>query len=139
MGNEQGEANALDQGLVELAIRALDHGVRSIDGGAGPLIPFMLTREGIHRFVTERIEEGVERAREMAAQVAAGGTPVVIAYDGFLTAEGKRTDAILVCAAAAGRGPAHIFAQRYIAKRRGKVEPVGNPGYLGSRDGLFSE
>ena len=83
---------------MELVFFALDHGINSIRGG-GPLIPFLITQgreRNLMRFVTERLEYGVKKAQEAAASLDATINQYAIAYDGYLTIEGTKYDAILV-------------------------------------------
>lgn len=133
---EPGEA------LLDQIFTALDHGIASIDDGAGPLIPFLLSQKGdkgdIHRFVADRLEVGVEQARKAAAKACKAGASVAVAYDGFLTSDGKRMDAIFVQAADSPSGPTFYFAQRYRLLQGGKkVEPVGNAAYAHYEEKLF--
>ena len=89
----------MTEALATLAFVALDHGIESVREG-GPLIPFAI-HEGLDgernltRFVAEREKEGEARAREFARQNIADGR-VAIAWDGYLTVDGDRADAILV-------------------------------------------
>ena len=48
---------------------ALDHGVKSIEAGSSPLIPFAMTKSAdgeptLQRFATQTLEAGVEAAQE---------------------------------------------------------------------------
>ena len=128
--------------LLDVIFMALDHGIDSIDGGAGPLVPFSITdkdgERSLTRHVAERLEEGVEQARLAASQACAEGLIAAIAYDGFLTADGKRMDAIFVQAADSASGPTFFFAQKYkLIKNGKKVEPIGNAAYVHFDEGLF--
>lgn len=128
--------------LVDLIFMALDHGIDSIDDGAGPLVPFMLTdRDGerdIRRFVAEQLEDGVRQARLAARKETKTGKLAAIAYDGFLTTDGKRMDAIFVQAADSPDGPTFYFAQRYTMKGT-KVEPFGNAAFVHIDQSLFPD
>ncbi len=125
---------------MELAFAALDHGIASVADG-GPLIPFAMieTPAGrtLARFVADTLEEGQARAREHVG-AAADAQRAAVAYDGYLTLEGIRSDAIFVEAQERGEAAAVVFAQRYRpAGRFKKFDTVGNAGFFGTGDPLF--
>lgn len=131
--------------LVNVIFEALDHGLGSIDNGAGPLVPFLLKETDgkgeIHRFVTERLEDGVAEARKAAREAVRSADFVTIAWDGYLRTDGGNTkeDAIFVAAADSSEGPTFTFCQRYKYKADGKtLELVGNPAYVACDDGVFT-
>lgn len=126
--------------LMEVVFAALDHGIDSVRKG-GPLIPFVLEQgeEGrsLSRFAAERLEEGVEQARTHAS--ASGGDLVAVAWDGYLTVDGERSDAVFVEAQERGAPTSLVFAQRY--RPGGRLRgfgAVGNPAFAGPGDGVFS-
>ncbi|MBS4753216.1 hypothetical protein KG112_10420 [Nocardioides sp. zg-ZUI104] len=105
----------LDEATQELSWQVLDHAVDSLAGG-GPLTPFAVVvqrgEKTLHRFADETLEEGVAAARAFL-----GGHPgaeaAALAYDGYLTREGVRTDAVYVEVHRRGRPTAGCLAQRY--------------------------
>ncbi|MFS0700720.1 DUF3806 domain-containing protein [Cellulomonas sp. 179-A 4D5 NHS] len=110
-----------------LASFALAHAVHSIVPEGGPLVPFCLLEDAdggrsLHRFVGE-LGESVERARDHVR--ASGAVRAAVAWDGYLTADGSRTDALFVEASDAGRASV-LRAQRY-APVPGRTAPVGEP------------
>lgn len=119
--------------LVDLAFLALDHGLESISAG-GPLVPFAIVEGAdgrrLARFVCETLEEGQERARQHVRAVD-DVERAVIAYDGYVTVEGERFDAILVEAQEGGQPESVVFGQRYRHGNGSGLEVVGNPGFLG--------
>ena len=91
----------------------------------------------LQRCVTERLEEGVAAVDEHLAAVTAGsaGDGLVDgacgAWDGYLTVEGRRTDAVL--ARAVDRtGAEVVLAQRYEVRGllRKTARRVGNPALV---------
>ncbi len=81
--------------------------------------------------MTELLEEGQEEARRHV-RAAADAQRVAIAYDGYLSVEGDRADAILVEAQERGMTTCVVFAQRYRpAKRFRAFESVGNAAFVG--------
>ena len=124
---------------MELVFVALDHGIDSVTEG-GPLIPFALTETSdgrdLSRFATETLEEGQARARDHVR--AAGADRAAIAYDGYLTVEGDRNDAIFVEAQERGEGYSVMFAQRYRPGGRfKKFTTIGNAAFVERGESLF--
>lgn len=125
--------------LLEVIFAALDHAVESVKDGDA-LIPFALAEraEGrtLTRFAAETLEEGQEQARAHAA--SGDADRVAIAYDGYLTVEGERSDAVFVEAQERGAQGSVIFAQRYHPGGRfRKFSTVGNAAFAGTAEGFF--
>lgn len=121
----------------DLIFAALDHGVDSIADGAGPLIPFVMivTVEGekrLQRFVTDQLEEGVEAARNYVEEEKSDTAIYAIAWDGYLTLDEQKCDAILVEAGERDRERGVLLAQRYEQKGmfKKKTHLIGNPALV---------
>lgn len=118
--------------LLDLVGAALDHGIRSVQDG-GPMIPFVIHHgpDGatLHRFVAETFEEGQDHARAFAWRAGPATIRIALAYDGYLTLDGERRDAIFVQAQAAGTPTSDLFAQQY-EYRSGAVVEVGNAKHV---------
>lgn len=132
----------MSQEFADLVFLALDHGVASVRDSGGPLIPFvMFEQDGkreLHRFATERLEEGRQRAREAIAAFPPDVTAYALAYDGFITIHGAKTDAILVEASERNRPAGVRMAQRYIPKKfLRKFQTVGNSAMVGECETLL--
>jgi hypothetical protein len=129
--------NEYSQELIDLAFAALDHGIDSVRGSGGPLIPFVMKERGsdrsVDRFASELLEEALAQA---VAHVQAArnepGTRHVLAYDGYITLPtGERSDAIYAEGVEADSAVVMGLAQRYRLKRPlRKFEAVGNPMLL---------
>jgi nucleotide-binding universal stress UspA family protein len=125
--------------LVDVVFAALDHGIDSVrDGGA--LVPFVLAEDAdgrsLTRFAASTLEESQAQARQHAE--ASGAARVALAFDGYLTIDGERSDAILVEAQERGTDASVVFAQRYRpGGRLRKFSTVGNAAFTGPGDGLF--
>jgi hypothetical protein len=128
-----GEITA-SEALVDLAFFALDHAVESVTS-EGPLIPFALVEDEardrrLERFMAGTLEEAQEEARQHVR--AASAPRVAIAYDGYLTVDGERSDAVFVEAQESGDASGLILAQRYRpGGRLRKFSTVGNPAFVG--------
>lgn len=128
--------------LMEFALFALDHATASVVPEGGPLVPFSMTEgeEGrkLARFPGE-LEAGQHHARE-AVRAAADARLAAVAWDGYLTVDGQRSDAVFVEAAERGDDESVILAQRYAVsgRFRKKAEALGNAGLVGRGVSLFA-
>ena len=119
---------------------AIDHAFASIEDEIGPLIPFVMfvDRAGdrtLQRFVAEQLEEAVEQAHGFILENQSAWQMYALAWDGFITIEGKRTDGLFIEAGERGDSDAVLFCQRYVpaAKkffRTTKAQRIGNPGVV---------
>lgn len=111
----------------------LDHGIASVRASGGPLTPFLLEARGadiaMTRFAAETLEEGIERARQAAAQSGPSVTAAALVHDGYLSIGEQRYDAVLVEAQAAGTLTADVFAQCYRFEG-GELQEIGNPKHV---------
>jgi hypothetical protein len=132
----------MSEKFADLVFLALDHGVDSVRESGSPLIPFVMFVNNdelmLQRFVTERLEEGPEQAREAIASSPESVMAYALAYDGFITIEGAKFDAILVEASERGRPAGVRMAQRYSIKESlQSFETIGNPALLGECETLL--
>jgi len=120
----------------------LSHAAASVVPGGGPLVPFAMTRMpdargDLHRFAGD-LEIGQEMARTHIRD-AVGIAQGAVTWDGYVTGEGQRMDAVMVEAFGAGETESLIIAQRYrrggLLKRR--WETYGDPVFLGNGKPLF--
>lgn len=128
--------------LQALAWQALDHAISSLDGG-GPLVPFALVAgdKGVQvaRFAADSLEEGVEGGRAVLASLSPeDGHMAALAYDGYLTRDGVRSDAVFVEAQQRGMVASASIAQRY-RPSGGAPELLGNPADAGDVAPLLSD
>ncbi len=119
--------------------QVLDHAVASISDGGGPLISFSITEnlageKKLARYVTENLEEGEAQGKKRIEEEKKEIVRYAIAWDGFVTIEGKKWDAIIVEAGDKSGETGIMLCQRYTKKGifRKSVESVGNPGVLGN-------
>ena len=121
--------------LADLAFAALDHAIDSVRDG-GPLIPFVMAdgAEGrtLQRFAAVTLEQGLgEAVVSVRARRDEPGTRHALAYDGYLTVDGSRSDAIYVEAVEPGNDEVMVLAQRYRPKKAlRKFETVGRPALV---------
>lgn len=127
--------------LTQFALFALDHAADSVIPRGGPLVPFALIDSGgeraLKRFAGE-LEQGIALARHVVRETA-GVSMAAVAWDGYLTLDGRRTDAVFVEASEAGSPVSVILAQRYasVGTIRKRMERVGNAGVVEYGSALF--
>lgn len=129
----------LKKKLVDLIFFALDHGIDSVKGG-GPLIPFAVTEtngeKNLNRFVPKNfsnMEETLQKAEDYLIKLDPIPDLVAIAFEGLVTIQGEKTDAIMVKGFDKTESQGFIFAQRYRPKAfLRKFTTIGNAGYLGN-------
>lgn len=125
--------------LNDLMFLALDHAVDSVRETADLLIPFVLTEKDgekriLTRFAAERVEQGVEQAKKHIEEKKEDSDRYAIAWDGFVTIEGTKWDAMLVEAGDKKGDTGILLCQRYQKKKgffKKGIEPVGNAALLG--------
>ena len=120
--------------------QALDHGFGSIEGGGGPLVPFTMVVESsgqrqLTRFALERLEDGFEQAKASVTP-SSPLSMYAIVWDGFITLEGQKWDAILVEAGERRIQYGVLLCQRYVHVEKspsldGPCERIGNPALVG--------
>lgn len=127
--------------LMNFALFALDHAADSVLDSGGPLIPFALLEvngeRSLARFVGD-LEEGQRQARD-AVNSTPSASMGAVAWDGYVTLDGERTDAVFVEASAAGDEASVILAQRYAqtGRLRKRLERLGNAAVVGGGSPLF--
>lgn len=127
------------QRLHQLALLTLDHGVAS--AADGPVNAFTVEEDSegkrsLHRFASETLEEGLIHARASLRESPA--ELIAVCFDGFVTLEEGKFDAIWVMAQQRGDLRSQSFFQRYQpADAEGGFSPIGNAGWGGSADPLY--
>jgi hypothetical protein len=98
-------------------------------------------REGRPAAVSDRSRrEGVQLAQDFARTLGGRADLVAVAWDGYLTREGRRQDAIFVHAYEAGEAASFILAQQYTPaddRERTRPEAFGNPILCAVEEPLF--
>ena len=128
--------------LMQLVFLGSGHGIESVRASGGPLIPFLLAGSDggntLHRFVAGTLEESLGHARRFAYDLGPDALRYAIAYDGYVTLAGQRTDAIMVDAAERGSLRSYIFAQRYRPRSfMQEFEKIGNPAFVDRGRSMF--
>jgi hypothetical protein len=132
--------------LQQLALQAVEAAVESFAGGDPNPFVFFVDESGQSHTVAVRIagdadgSEIVEAARNLVSQgIGEAAYLYALAYDGYLTTDGERFDAVFIEAGERGQSEAVLIAQRYRMKKRSKrVELIGRPTIIDSVDMLLS-
>ncbi|OXM72572.1 MULTISPECIES: hypothetical protein [Amycolatopsis] len=120
---------------------AIDHAVAEAEDTASGFVPFVLAvlpdgEKVAKRYVDDEENFTVEGSVALARQDLAAADPVprhvALAWDGFLTLDEDRTEAVFVDAYEQGRPEGVRFAQRYLRGGNG-LELLGNPLLLNHR------
>ena len=130
---------AISKAVADLALLALEHGMASRRDGAA-LVPFVLLESGgtryMHRFAEGTDEQAVAEAKTYVSRLPNSTNACVIAYDGFVTIEGTKFDAILAIGCEQNAPSSYVFAQRY----DGAATPatlIGSPAFIGTNDSIL--
>jgi len=120
----------------------LSHAADSVVPEGGPLIPFAMTRMPDDRGDLRRFAGDLEIGQEMArthVRNAVGIAQGAVAWDGYVTGNGQRMDAVLVEAFGTGEAESLIIAQRYrrVGLLRRRWELYKDPVALGHGGPLF--
>lgn len=128
----------------DLAFMVLDHAMDSLAGGS-PLLPFAVTetagKRGLQRVASGSLEEMLAKCRAFLV-TQTGVDAAALAYDGYLTLDGVRTDAVYIEAQAPGMTAAACLHQRYVPVPDGSgpdvaPELIGNPADSGDRESIL--
>lgn len=115
--------------LQPLVFMAVDHAMESLRATGRTLTPFLLSAadDGVSmtRFAAETAEEGVAHGRDAARNLTGKVAAVALVYDGYVTTEGSRVDAVLVSVQAVGTATSEVCAQRYRIDD-GQPQELGN-------------
>ena len=119
--------------LFAIVGEAIDLAIKCVSTGE-TLIPFVMTDGDPGAIITlmgDSFDQSLNMAQEKIDGFGVETRAFAFAYDGFITLEGERTDAIYVEAARVGDEQVFMFGQRYRPKRFLRpVKAIGNPMYL---------
>ena len=109
--------------LMDLMFAALDHAVKLFDRRCrwadDPIRPMRRgDKAELHRFVAATVEKKIEHAREFIKHVGPEITQVALAYDGYVTVDDVRTDAVLIDVQAAGTPTSGASSRSATSSRR---------------------
>jgi hypothetical protein len=131
-----------DKKLADLMVFGLDHGIESVKASVkGPLVPFTMTETNeerkLNRIITEKLEEGLTEGMKSleADDVSRYG---IIVYDGYLTIEGRRFDAVIVKGFDRNDSLGYSIGQRYQLKKfLTPFRTIGSPVFIGNQEQIL--
>jgi hypothetical protein len=121
---------------MDVAFLALDHGVGIVADGT-QLTPFAVVEEAGERTLVRAQGDTLDGALAWLRQHIrdrSGLERAAVAFDGFLTGDGRRAEAVLAEAYERG-AEGLVLAQRYEWRGRGRrrrFEAIGNPAVVGA-------
>lgn len=131
-----------DKKLVDLMFFGLDHGIEGIKiNGKGPLIPFIILvvngEKQMKRFVADKLEDGLNEGIKYLKEEKESESAIVV-YDGYLTIEGKKLDAVITKGFDRKDEIGYLIGQRYSTRKflRG-FKLIGNPTFVGNEDQIL--
>ena len=123
----------------DLVVLALGRALRELEATGGPLLPTSMHRDAdgdrLVRYRGADLPTATAAAREALTEVALDTW--VLVWDGWLTSEGVRTEALYAHLEVVGEPHAHLYARRYQRRPDGGVDAPEPQLYLG-RDGRFA-
>jgi hypothetical protein len=133
----------LSDGLTRAILEAVRRGLELLRDGASPLQPLLLTwRAGVvftDVLLGESVEDSVAFGRETAWEAPKDVTHCVLLWDGYITTDGVRSEALFLQAQERGRPESHVFVQRYSLEGAERLTWIGNPSLLRSDKPLLGE
>ncbi len=136
MEEEAGDRISGDAAFDARAFGALEHAMQCLSGVAteGPLLPFAMIVDGGERSVRHFNAPGYEQTLDGALAFASSGDYEfwAVAWDGYVTVQSHRTEAVFVRAGGAELDESLLFAWPYErVLPKGEVRALGNPIFLG--------
>lgn len=123
----------------DLVALALGRALRELDATGGPLLPTSMHRDSsgdrLVRYRGVDLPAATAAARRALTEVALDTW--VLVWDGYLTSEGVRTEALYAHLEVVGEPHAHLYAWRYERHADGSVHAPDPRLYLG-RDGRYA-
>lgn len=121
--------------LTKKLISALDHAVQLKKDGIDPMIPFAFVYSNDNGTLKSFLGNSPEYADKMFERTLIEEKPdfVIYGYDGYLTVEGSKYDAILLKAFDRGDNTIYLVGQRFQPKTdKEECIIIGNPTFIGS-------
>ena len=133
--------------LQQLVLQAIDVGIDAFTNGESDPFVFFVDGAGESHTVVIAADEGTEGSDlvAIARQTVSQGLGQLaqlyaLTYDGSLTTDGEKFDAVFVEAGERGEAVASLIAQRYRVKKRSRrAKKVGAPTIVDSAGHLLTD
>lgn len=127
--------------LIGHLLFALNHSMDLKRDGVDPMVPFAVVIKGKEQVLKAFVGDRPDYADKMFEKVIHEEHPdyVVYAYDGYLTVEGIKNDAVLLKAFDRNDSEIYLVGQRFKPKSEGEeFEQIGNPAFLGTTENMYT-
>lgn len=128
--------------LMAAVWEAVEHGMDMIQVSGGPLRPFLFQWRGKERkqsvLMGESMEDSVAMGKEIARDADERVDGCVLAWDGYVTIAGARSDALSFQAYERGDTVSHLLVQRYEPSPARHFRARGNVALIGQEAPLFT-
>lgn len=128
------------ESLTSKLISVLDHAVGLKKNGIDPMIPFAFVYVGESGTIKSFVGDTPEYADKMFEKTILEDKPdyAIYGYDGYLTIEGRKTDAILLKAFDKTDTVIYLVGQRFTPKQSDTdFATIGNPAFLGTEENIL--
>jgi hypothetical protein len=125
--------NTPSKDILDLALIALNHAVKSVLRTNGPLVPFAILESsngerGLARFMTGRNPEETRQRSRIHVAEDQDCVKYAIAADGSETENGRRIPVVMVELGERGKPGCFSFIQRFASNSKCRFsKPVGDP------------
>lgn len=129
------------QELTSKLLSALDHAMQLKRDGIDPMIPFAFVYSDNNGTLKSFVGDTPEYADKMFERTIMEENPdfAIYGYDGYLTFEGNKNDAILLKAYQKTDDVIYLVGQRFIPKSDYiDCKMIGNPAFLGTEPNNFN-
>ncbi len=124
----------ISEGLEQLVLEAIELGYGCFgDGDHSPFVIILDNNANRQLIDFQNADENIDSdllgsARETIRETFSSAKLYTLVWDGYLTTDGVKGDAVFAEAGEKGEADAFIFAQRYKQKKRAKsLEKIGDP------------
>jgi hypothetical protein len=128
--------------LTEAIAQAARHGMEMIQATGGPLRPFLMSWQGSERrqsnLMGESMADSIAMGKEVARESASEVDGCVLAWDGYVTMEGQRSDALFFQAYERGSSASQVLVQRYESAPMAHFRAAGNLTLIEQAEPLFT-
>lgn len=133
-----------DDEFMKFVFNGIQKSVENARKSSEPIVPFVLTRkrgeQKIQRFNSDDYQEAVDMAIEYLAQIQPKPDFAVIAYNGILTIEGRKSDALYIKGYDKKEQKGLVFAQRYQpVTDELEFQVIGNPALVGKEENILRQ
>lgn len=128
------------ENLTSKLISVLDYAIGLKKDGIDPMIPFAFVYVGETSTIKSFVGDNPKYADKLFEKTILEEKPdyAIYGYDGYLTIDDRKTDAILLKAFDKSDSVIYLIGQRFIPKQSDtEFETLGNPAFLGTEENIL--